>query len=228
MITANVIYRVFRLKVGPETGTAFTIEENSREYLITARHIARPLQGKCQVEVFKDGGWFPLEVTTVGHAPGEVDISVLAPSERLTPTRPLPLPASSAGLTYGQDAFFLGFPYGIGDEFLRETGHPVPFVKRLTVSTLFGKPYLLDGHNNPGFSGGPIVFCPPGRKEFQVAAVVSGYRWASAPVRDQQNRDTDFHLRENTGIVVAYDVNEAVALIQANPIALGSSQKRLE
>ena len=35
------------------------------------------------------------------------------------------------------------------------------FVKRLTVSTLFGKPYLLDGHNNPGFSGGPVVFCPP-------------------------------------------------------------------
>ena len=27
MITANVIYRVFRLKVGLETGTAFTIEE---------------------------------------------------------------------------------------------------------------------------------------------------------------------------------------------------------
>ena len=41
--------------------------------------------------------------------------------------------------------------------------------------------------------------------------MVSGYRWASAPVRDQENRDTEFHLRENTGIVVAYDVNEAIA-----------------
>ena len=96
-----------------------------------------------------------------------------------------------------QQAFFLGFPYGIGDRFLKETGHPVAFVKRVTVSTLFGKPYLLDGHNNPGFSGGPVVFCPPGRKEFQVAAVVSGYRWASAPVRDQENRDTEFHLTLN-------------------------------
>ena len=217
MITANVIYRVFRLKVGPETGTGFTVEEEGGEYLVTARHLAHSLQATSEIEVFKDGGWSPLEVTTVGHAPGEVDISVLAPSERLTPTRPLPLPASSAGLTYGQEAFFLGFPYGIGDKFLRETGHPVPFVKRVTVSTLFGKPYLLDGYNNPGFSGGPVVFRPPGRKEFQVAAVVSGYRWASAPVRDQENRDTDFHLRENTGIVVAYGVDEAVALIRANP-----------
>ena len=97
MITANVIYRVFRLKVGTETGTAFTVEEDGREYLVTARHVAHSLQGTTEVEVFKDGGWSPLEVTTVGHASGEVDISVLAPSERLTPTRPLPLPASSEG-----------------------------------------------------------------------------------------------------------------------------------
>ena len=220
MITANVIYRVFRLKVGLETGTAFTIEEGGREYLVTARHIAHSLEGKCQVEVFRGGGWTPLEVTTVGHAPRDVDISVLAPAERLMPTRQLPLPASSEGLTYGQEAYFLGFPYGIGDGFLKETGHPVPFVKRLTVSTLFGKPYLLDGHNNPGFSGGPVVFCPPARKEFQVAAVVSGYQSARASVRDHEDKDTEFHLRENTGIVVAYDVNEAVALIRANPTGL--------
>ena len=124
VITANVIYRVFRLKVGPETGTGFTIEEYGTEYLVTARHLAHSLLGKRQIEVFKDGGWSPLEVTTVGHAPGEVDISVLAPAERLTPSRPLPLPASSEGLTYGQEAFFLGYPYGISDNYLRETGHP--------------------------------------------------------------------------------------------------------
>ena len=43
MITGNVIYRVFRLKVGLETGTVFTIEEEGREYLVTARHIAHSL-----------------------------------------------------------------------------------------------------------------------------------------------------------------------------------------
>ena len=105
MITANVIYRVFRLKVGTETGTAFTVEEDGREYLITARHVAHSLQGTTEVEVFKDGGWSPLEVTTVGHASGEVDISVLVSSERLTPTRPLPLPASPRALYMGRRRF---------------------------------------------------------------------------------------------------------------------------
>ena len=225
MITANVIYRVFRLKVGSETGTGFTIEEEGKEYLVTARHLGQSLQGTSEIEVYRDGGWSTLEVTRVGHAPREIDISVVAPSERLTPTHDLTLPASSKDLTYGQEAFFLGYPYGISDHMLLETGYPVPLVKRVTVSTLFGKPYLLDGHNNPGFSGGPVVFCPPGRKEFQVAAVVSGYRWARAPIRDQDNRDTEFFLRENTGIVVAYDVNEAVTLIRANPTALAADPK---
>ena len=225
MITANVIYRVFRLKVGSETGTGFTIEEEGKEYLVTARHLGHSLQGTSEIEVYRDGGWSPLEVATVGHAPGEIDISVVAPSERLTPMRPLPLAASSKDLTYGQEAFFLGYPYGISDHMLKETGHPLPLVKRVTVSTLFGKPYLLDGHNNPGFSGGPVVFRPPGRREFQVAAVVSGYRWARAPIRDQDNRDTEFFLRENTGIVVAYDVNEAIALIRANPAGLATGRE---
>ena len=125
---------------------------------------------------------------------------------------PLPLSSRRPSVSFG----------GFG---LKETGHPVPFVKRVTVSTLFGKPYFLDGHNNPGFSGGPVVFCPPARKEFQVAAVVSGYRSARAPIRDDEDRDTEFHLRENTGIVVAYDVNEAVALIRANPIGLVTGQE---
>ena len=40
MITANVIYRVFRLKVGPETGTGFTVEDEGGQYLVTVRHLA--------------------------------------------------------------------------------------------------------------------------------------------------------------------------------------------
>ncbi len=80
MITSNVISRVFRLKVGDKTGTMFAIEVAGREYRVTAKHVVSSLPGPGRVEVFKEGGWSPLEVTTVGPAPGEVDISVLAPS----------------------------------------------------------------------------------------------------------------------------------------------------
>ena len=76
--------------------------------------------------------------------------------------------------------------------------------------------------------GGWAAPRPPNhRKDQGLAAVVSGYRSASAPVRDQENRDTEFHLRENTGIVVAYDVNEAIALIRANPKGLATGKESL-
>ena len=220
MITSNVIYRVFRLKVGDKAGTMFAIEVDGREYLVTAKHVVSSLQGQGRVEVFKEGGWSPLEVTTVGHAPGEVDISVLAPSEHLG--QMFPLPASSKGLAYGQEAFFLGFPYDIDGKFLLDTGYPIPFVKRLTVSSLFTNPYLLDGHNNPGFSGGPVVFVPPGRKDFQVVAVISGYPAKGAPVVDQEGKDTELYFRENPGIVSAFGIEGAISLIKANPIGLAA------
>ena len=107
MIPAEVIYRVFRLKVGQQSGTGFAIEEDGKEYLVTARHLAKPLCGDCQIRLFKNGAWSPLEISTVGHGAGDTDISVLAPSKRLTPVRPLPLQVSSEGLVYGQDAYFL-------------------------------------------------------------------------------------------------------------------------
>ena len=220
LITANVIYRVFRLKVGQHSGTGFAVEEDEREYLVTARHLAEPLVGNCHIELFKEGAWSPLEISTVGHGEGDIDISVLALSERLTPERPLPLQANSTGLVYGQDVYFLGFPYGISDLILGDTGCPVPLVKRATVSSLFGKPYLLDGHNNIGFSGGPVVFRPAGQGVFQVAAVVSGYRGQAEPVVDEGGQETQFRYTSNTGIIHAYDVNEAISLIRANPKGL--------
>ena len=224
MIPAEVIYRVFRLKVGQKSGTGFAIEEDGKEYLVTARHLAAPLDAGCQLELFKNGAWSPLEISTVGHGAGDKDISVLAPSKRLTPVRPLPLQASSEGLVYGQDAYFLGFPYGISDLVLGETGCPLPLVKRATVSSLFGKPFLLDGHNNIGFSGGPVVFRPANQRRFQVAAVVSGYRGQSEHIVDENGEKTQFRYISNTGLIYAYDVNEAIALIRSNPIGIGLEQ----
>ena len=220
MIPAEVIYRVFRLKVGQQSGTGFAIEEDGKEYLVTARHLAEPLCGDCQIELFENGAWSPLEISTVGHGAGDLDISVLAPSKRLTPVRSLPLQASSKDLTYGQDAYFLGFPYGISDMVLGETGCPLPLVKRATVSSLFGKPFLLDGHNNIGFSGGPVVFCTANPRQWRIAAVVSGYRGQAEYIVDEQGEKTQFRYTSNTGIIYAYDVNGAVALISSNPIGL--------
>ena len=39
MITSNVIHRTFHIRYRNGTGTAFAIDRDGRQYLITARHL---------------------------------------------------------------------------------------------------------------------------------------------------------------------------------------------
>lgn len=216
MITANVVHRVFRLRAGEAVGTAFTIEDEGREYLVTARHVVPSFSGTGSISLFSSGGWLSLQATLVGHGSGDLDVSVLAVDRQLTPSG-LSMPATSSGVVYGQEVHFLGFPYGyLGRYAFGPDGFPLPFVKRATLSLFDGPLFLLDGHNNPGFSGGPVIF-RQANQEFKVFAVISAYRYVYQPVFDGASA-TDLSFKYNTGIVEAYGIDEATRLIRANPI----------
>jgi S1-C subfamily serine protease len=222
VITANVIHRVFRIRIDQTEGTAFTIEKDGREYLVTAKHVADTVLARREIELFENAGWAPLQIELVGHASGDSDISVLAANRALTPAG-LPMPATSNGLVYGQDVYFLGFPYGfLGRIVLGPNGYPLPFVKRATVSLFDGTMYLLDGHNNPGFSGGPVVWKPAGSSEFRVGAVISAYRYIEEPIYAGGGA-TPLTYRYNTGIIVSHGVEPALDLIAANAIGCAAS-----
>lgn len=162
MITSNVIHRVFRIRQGGREATSFTLDVDGRQYIVTARHAVETLQDSGVIDIFAHGVWNSSPVRLVGHAPGERDISVLAVDHQLTPAR-LTMEPTSKGVIYGQDVFFLGFPYGLLGKFLlTEHGPPLPLVKKAAVSLFQSdEVFLLDGHNNPGFSGGPVVFTTP-------------------------------------------------------------------
>jgi hypothetical protein len=105
---------------------------------------------------------------------------------------------------------------------------------------------LLDGRNNPGFSGGPVVFRDVLQEKpaFYLAGVVSGFRpelvavtepelvtspkqlkgvepWRIRKRKDGKTvvlRDTDKMVPTNTGIVIAYHIQPAIDLIQQHPV----------
>ena len=230
-IPTEVIYSVFHLRVGNVAGTGFTLAADGKEYLITARHVVEKLKNSDCIDVRISGheGWESLSTAIVGHADGEIDISVLALSRQITRKKLHVL--ANPGITYGQDAYFLGFPPLItGETILDSTSainHPLPLVKRCIVSSLgaYNTPILLDGHNIPGFSGGPVVFRPLdsiARQEYkyQIAAVVSGYQMKSESILDEKYQKTSLRYLYNTGIVQAYRINHALDLIQSNPIGV--------
>jgi S1-C subfamily serine protease len=226
MITANVFQRVFHIQLGDSLGTCFVLDWKDRQYLVTARHVVESLQGNAEVTIFHQGVWKTLQVDLVGHGENSVDVSVLAPSVQLG-RADLPLPVSTEGIVFGQDLYFLGFPYGLrADVGAINREFPLPLVKKGVLSAMIDgdkgeKILLLDGHNNPGFSGGPVVFAKMGGPADQliVAGVISAYRFEPKPVL-MSGQITGLEVQENAGIVIAYDIAHALKLIEVNPIGI--------
>lgn len=75
----------------------------------------------------------------------------------------------------------MGYPFGDTALTTRMENQILPFIKRGTISAINGsKPdavvLYIDGFNNPGFSGGPIVYWEFKKRAYRVLGVVQGYR----------------------------------------------------
>jgi hypothetical protein len=188
-VSSNVFRRVLRVRVNTHEGTAFTIDVDGREYVITAKHLVVGLKDEDTIEIAMNDKWTPLAFK-IFRCDDPVDIAVLVPDHQLTVNFPLPFDRSS--FFFGQEAFFLGFPYGIQSSSLGMNGpYPLAIIKRGTISGSIAKDQnkkaamiLLDGYNNPGFSGGPIVYRDINQNGFvmNVLGVVSGFYPEVVPV----------------------------------------------
>ena len=220
MITANILQRTFRISYGNNAGTCFTLDLDGRQYLVTARHLVQSIDNPCTVGIFHDGTWKDLPVQLVGHGTGDIDITVLASKQQVSPT--YTVHATLDGLIMGQEVFFLGFPYGFGGEVGKmNNDFPMPFIKKAIVSAMDdskgSRIFFLDGHNNPGFSGGPVVYRRESNGDMMVIGVVSGYISTSEPVYNA-NGEPVFNYHYNTGIIKTYSIAHATELIRANPV----------
>ncbi len=215
MIVSEIITKIRHLRVAEEcTGTGFLTEQNGCVCLVTARHLVQHLMRGDAIEIQRNGNWEPVVIQEIAHDP-KLDVSVIVTQ------LPLGVILNSVDLSmeriiYGQDVYFLGFPHGwFGDVGTLLSGYPLPFVKRALVSNLTGggdKEFYLDGINNPGFSGGPVVFKNSASGSWQIGGVISGYRYIEQDVIGSKNAELKYEV--NTGIVVASPINSAVSLIR--------------
>jgi|SRR6185369_800279 len=230
-VTSNILSRVFLVKYGVNQGTGFTIEVQDRQYLITARHLVKGMKNGDNVDILQLGGWKQFAVKPLFPTPEEVDIAVLVLDVQISPA--YPLEATSENLSVSQPMYFLGFPFGIGiDSRKINNGYPFPLVKKGICSAIVPSStndymlIILDGMNNPGFSGAPIVFVDQTTRALKVAAVVSGYRNQEYVVKrkitekgkEDRFTDTDMVIQGNSGIVTGFNIKSAVDIILKNPI----------
>jgi S1-C subfamily serine protease len=217
-VTNNVLTRLFMIKNGNDIGSAFTMDRDGRQYLVTARHLVSHVNDGDSIELLKEGRWSKYTVKRIPVDPPNADVAVLVLPSPLPGT----LPTSVDGaMTLSEELYFLGFPFSLMiPGVVLDSGFHLPLVKRGIVSA-FGQEdgvnfLLLDGFNNPGFSGGPIVRGTPADRP-TIIGVVSGYRYVDEPVQ-LKGKPSDYLYRANTGIVIGIGIRHVTEAIDKNPI----------
>lgn len=213
----EMLYRTLLIKLGNEQGTAFTVEYEGKMYIVTARHVVAGAAARGAVlQVWQEEQWKDYHtVKTIFPSSGDVDIAIFETNEKVEKHyRVFAKSDNDSGI--GHQVWFFGYPWGIATHFTN--GKIAPFVKQGMVSAIDAtRPdavvLYVDGFNNPGFSGGPIVFWNSSSRAYEIIGVIKGYREDSVKVViNGQHADTN--LLVNSGILVGYSINHALKAIE--------------
>jgi S1-C subfamily serine protease len=214
----EILARTFFIKAGSEAGTAFTVDHQGRIYLVTARHVVAELPTTgATLQVWQKGQWADYKtIRTLFPKSSDVDIAVLETEEKASKPYEITSDDASGGPTFGQQVWFLGYPYGISSHF--SNGTIIPFIKRGTMSAVDASDpdavvIYLDAFNNPGFSGGPILYWSFSSQKYKLLGVVKGYRNDTAKMV-VNGTQVDTNLLVNSGILVGYSIEYVIKAIE--------------
>jgi S1-C subfamily serine protease len=159
-VPGEIMSRTQFIRWGGEAGTAFTVEYQGKLYIITAKHVVAGVPDtNAVIQVRVGDKWEDYQTTnTIYPSSPDVDIAIFVTNEKQDQPFAIEPMSGSAGVTFGQQLWFIGYPYGLGSNI---SGHALPFLKRGTMSAADSSNkaaivFYIDGFNNPGFSGGPI------------------------------------------------------------------------
>ncbi|WP_188650984.1 S1 family peptidase [Yeosuana aromativorans] len=219
-LTTDILSRVFHMKYKTQTGTTFLVAKDSVNYFVTAKHVLQnPKYGeKLTVEIYQDSLWKTLTGNVYFDKTNDVDVALIMPEGFGFVQSGISL--KNIQTIIGDEGYFLGFPYGLSslDKGKINAGFPFPLVKKAVfsgtttnndVQTIF-----LDGHNNPGFSGGPVLFkdrMKNGDNKFHLVGIVSAY------LNQQNDLITPFgklKYKENSGIIIAIGKEQIDTIIE--------------
>ncbi|MBF0571698.1 MAG: trypsin-like peptidase domain-containing protein [Candidatus Omnitrophica bacterium] len=219
LVPASILQRVFLIKYGTSIGSSFTLDIDGKQYLITAKHVLNGIKKEDKIEIFHKEKWETLNVKVLFCENPATDIVVMAIPVQLSRTDEVE--ATSKAMFVSQDVFFLGFPFEMWTYFGELNNYfPLPFIKKGILSATDprnnqGGIFYVDGNNNPGFSGGPIVFYDLNDHKIKICGVIHGYI-------NQANEipQTALYAKGNSGILVGFMIDSAIEVIKKNPIGV--------
>jgi hypothetical protein len=202
------------VRCGTKVGTGFTFEVDDRQYIFTATHVVEDLQDCRKIEIIDAQG--AVSRVTIDkwwtHPNPEIDVAVLVPPHQLTPAGRLEVAVE--GIAWGQNAYFVGFPYGTRPETHGMLGPRVAYVRMAIISAFERRKdaaylhYVLDGHAAVGFSGGPVALrlaSDAPLAPIRVAGILTSCRTMAHPVAVGA-RELDMSVTIQSGYVVAENI----------------------
>ncbi len=166
------------------------------------------------------------DVKTLLPSSPNADIAVLKTDQVVPEPFQIKAQGEDSGVTLGQTVWFLGYPFGLGSSYNRDK---LPFIKRGTMSAIDGSDLnavvlYIDGFNNEGFSGGPVMFWDFNAHVYRLLGVVMGYREETAKTQIKNGKQVDTKILVNSGILIAYSIKHAVEAIEEDQQQSGNSR----
>ncbi len=214
MIPLNTFDIVFNIRVNSSSsGTCFTVPHDKKKYLITARHILPNIeQSQLFIEIETKKGWIKIDFENLifPKTPSVDIVAIQLPNTIPDGVRFVTFDYTTEGIKLLEDAFFLGYPYGLKNYGINN-GRGNALVKKGLISgdayddnsTFIG--FILDGHNNPGFSGGPVL-TKGSDGRWKIFAVISSYITQQEILYDKDQRERMI-LKENSGLINCHSID---------------------
>ena len=184
--------------------TCFMINKDGEQYFVTAAHLFKSTHKSGDVVPIRmliRNELEPFDAKVYFHADKNIDIAIMKLPEKVSQGRGISMDTTL--VAFGLPVFFYGFPLtnmgtvGLGIKF--------PLVKKAIVSGSVkynGVDVLvLDGHNNRGFSGGPVLAYDTSINKMCIVGVTSGF---FPETRSVQYKGDKLSFDENSGIILCY------------------------
>ena len=227
--------------VRPMTATCFAMNIDNKQYLVTAKHFFEYTEPSTNehwemvgdtISIKYNNKWNDTPIKIVGHAKDKIDISVFVTEKYINLLGGYNnSPETETEIWFGDEVYFLGFPHR--QEAEAGYNKPLPILKSAKISAGNQDFLYLDGHNNSGFSGGPVLFQKDtfgfsqnensisinNPNPLKIVGVVSGY------IQEEIEGDiiqtgVGVKSKINSGIMIVYRIEHAIKIIESNPIGL--------
>lgn len=205
-----------------QISTCFVLFYEGRSFFVGAKHALLNLKNGDNLHFSRNNQWEPLKITECIADDNGNDVTIF--TSKIFSHQVGSVPINRAPMVPGSTVIYLGFPHGLAGTFPKQLDFPTPLAK---VAYISGRVEvngisipILDGINNPGFSGGPI-YCNNERGFPVVIGLISGYRYEKSSsgqlyrkLSEQYDEEkvAGHYVKLNSGIIYFTDITCAESL----------------